>query len=108
LGWLTTFPTISTTFNSVDNSFRISFGSITFTVPMAADSLYYISKDHVKQLLTHVNMTTQNIRANVSTAFTKEQLTRANEVRRLHYAFLHPSDNVLIKALKYGLLIGTR
>jgi hypothetical protein len=75
---------------------------------MAADSLYYISKDHVKQLLTHVNMTTQNIRANVSTAFTKEQLTRANEVRRLHYAFLHPSDNVLIKALKYGLLIGTR
>jgi len=108
LGWLTTFPTISTTFNSVDNTFRISFGSTTFTVSMASDSLYYISKNHVKKLLTHVNMITQNIRANVSTAFTKEQLTRANEVRRLHYAFLHPSDNVLIKALKYGLLIGTR
>ena len=75
---------------------------------MVSDSLYYISKDHVKQLLTHVNMITQNVRDNVSTAFTKDQLTRANEVRRLHYTFLHPSANVLIKALKYGLLIGTR
>ena len=33
---------------------------------------------------------------------------KSQQVRRLHYAFLHPSDNVLIKALKYGLLIDTR
>jgi len=74
---------------------------------MASDSLDYISKDHVKKLLTHINMSTQNIRANVSTAFTKEKLTRAN-VRRFHYAFLHPSDDVPIKALKYGFLIYKR
>ena len=40
--------------------------------------------------MTHVNFFTQ--------------LARADEVRRLHYA----SENVLIKALKFGMLIGTR
>ena len=105
---MTQFPSIVTTFSSIDNTFRIKFGSTTFTVPMASDSLYYLSKSHVKLLLTHVNRLTYEPRANVSTAFTREQLSRADEVRRLHYALLHPSDNVLIKALKYGLLIGTR
>ena len=75
---------------------------------MASDSLYYITKDQVKQLLTHVNIVTLNNRVNLTTSFTKEQLARADEVRRIHYALLHPSDNVLIKALKYGMLIGTR
>ena len=108
LGWMTQFPTIVTTFSSLDNTFRISFGATTFSVPMASDSLYYITKDQVKQLLPHVNIVTLNNRVNLTTSFTKEQLARADEVRRIHYALLHPSDNVLIKALKYGMLIGTR
>jgi hypothetical protein len=101
LGWMTQFPSIVTTFSSVYNTFRVKFGSITFTVPMSSDSHYYLSKSHVKLLLTHVNSLTDKPRANVSTAFTKEQLSRADEVKRLHSALLHPSDNVLIKALKY-------
>jgi len=105
LGWMTQFPTVVTTFSSLDYTFRISFGATTVSVPMASDSLYYITKDQVKQLLTHVNIITLNNRV---TSFTKEQLARADEVRRLHDALLHPSDNVLIKALKYGMLIGTR
>jgi len=62
LGWMTQFPTIVTTFSSLDNTFRISFGATTFSVPMASDSLYYITKDQVKQLLTHVNIVTLNNR----------------------------------------------
>ena len=75
---------------------------------MASDSLYYITKDQVKQLLTHVNIVTLNNRVNLTTSFTKEQLARADEVRRIHYALLPPSDNVLIESLKYSMLIGTR
>jgi len=55
LGWMTQFPSIVTTFSNMDNAFRIKFWSKTFTVPMASDSLYYLSKSHVKLLLTHVN-----------------------------------------------------
>jgi hypothetical protein len=96
LGWLSQFPTILTTFSSVSNSFRISFGVHIFDVPMTSDSLYYISKEQVKLILTHVNNVTTNVKANVSKAYSKEQLTRAHEVRRLHYALLHPADAVLI------------
>lgn len=42
------------------------------------------------------------------TFFSKEQTQRAKEVRSLHYALLHPSDNSLIVALKNGLMLGTR
>ena len=65
----------------------------------------------IKQLLVHFNMVTLDIRANIYTSFTKEHVTRANEVRRFHYAFLHLSNNILfniiysIQALKYGLLM---
>ena len=52
---------------------------------------YYITKDQVKQSLTHVNIVTLNDRVNLTTSFTKEQLARAYEVRRHHYALLHPS-----------------
>lgn len=41
-------------------------------------------------------------------SFSKEQTERAKEVRSLHYALLHPSDNSLIVALKNGLMLGTR
>ena len=76
---------------------------------MTFDSLYYIRKEQVKTiLLTHVNSVTSNVQADVSKAYSKEQLTRANKVRRLHYALQHPADAVLIQALKYGLLLGTR
>jgi hypothetical protein len=33
--------------------------------------------------------------ADVTKAYSKEQLTRSNEVRRLHYALLHPADAAL-------------
>ena len=75
---------------------------------MTSDSLYYISKEQVKSILTHVNIVTNNVKADVSKAYSNEQLTRAHEVRRLNYALLHPAYAVLIKALKYGLLLGTR
>ena len=75
-----------------------------FDVPMTSDSLYYISKERVKTILRHVNSITNNVKADVSKAYSKEQLARANEVRCLHYALLHPVDEVLIEALKYGLL----
>jgi len=48
LGWLSQFPTIFTTFSSVSNSFRISFGVHIFDVLTTSDSLYYISKEQVK------------------------------------------------------------
>ena len=89
LGWMTQFPTIVTTFSSLDNTFRISFGATTFSVPMASDSLYYITKDQVKQLLTHVNIVTLNNRVNLTTSFTKEQLARADEVRRIMRYYIH-------------------
>ena len=109
IGWLSQFPSIATTYSSVDNSFRISFGNTTFTIGMTSDQLYFLTKDQVKQLLTHVNNVTNSTKSvNLCTAYSKEQIARAQEVRRLHYALLHPSDSVLIKALKYGLLLGTR
>ena len=44
----------------------------------------------------------------VSKAYSKEQLTRAHEVRRLHYALLHPAGAVQIKVLTYSLRLETR
>ena len=79
-----------------------------FDVPMTSDSLYYIGKEQVKTIFTCVNSVTNNVKADVSEANSKEQLTRANEVRRLHYALLHAADAALIKSVKYGLLLGTR
>ena len=75
---------------------------------MTSDSLYYICKEQVKLILTHLDNVTTNVKADVSKVYSEEQLTRENEVRRLHYALLHPADAVLMKALKYGLLLGTR
>jgi len=74
-----------TTFNSIDNIYRIAFGNTIFNIEMAKDSLHYLSKEQVQQILTHVN-----------------------HVTREHYALLHPSDATLIKPLKYGLIVGTR
>ena len=108
IGWLSQFPSIITTFSSVDNTFRVTLGTTTFVIPMASDLLYYLNKDQVKLILTHVNTVTQRVTACTTTAFSKEQLSRAHEVRKLHYALLHPSDSVLISALKYGLIVGTR
>jgi len=62
----------------------------------------------VQKILTHVNHVTQLVKLDITKVFTKEQLSRANEVRHLHYALLHPSDSTLIKSLKYGLIVGTR
>ena len=72
MGWLFEFPTILTTFISVNNSFRILFGVHIFDVPMNSDSLYYISKEQVKTILTYVNSVTNNVKADVSKAYSKE------------------------------------
>ena len=106
-GWLAKYKSIMTTYNSIDNVYCIAFGHTTFRIEMANDSLYYLSKDQVRQILAHVNNIDNNVKIDVTKVFSKEQLVRANEVRRLHYALLHPSDSTLIKSLKYGLLIGT-
>jgi len=107
-GWLAKNKSIMTTYNSIDNVYCIAFGHTTFRIEMANDSLYYLSKDQVRQILAHVNNIDNNVKIDVTKVFSKEQLVRANEVRRLHYALLHPSDSTLIKSLKYGLIIGTR
>ena len=83
----------------IHSEFHLGFTYLMSPWPLTP---YYISKKQVKTILTHVNSVT-----NVSKAYSKEQLTRANEVRRLNYALLHPADAVLIKALKY-ILLGTR
>ena len=87
LGCMTQFSTIVTTFRSLGNTFRISYGATTFTVPMASDSICCITKDHVKLLLTHVNVVTLNNTVKLTTTFTKEHLARADEVRRLFRRF---------------------
>jgi hypothetical protein len=75
VGWLSQFPSIATTYSSVDNSFRISFGNTTFTIGMTSDQLYFLTKDQVKQLLTHVNNVTNSTKSvNLCTAYSKEQI----------------------------------
>jgi len=73
---------------------------------MAFNSLYYISKNHVKQLLIHINMVTLDVRANISTdrqrAAHKSQLGKTPSL-----CVSSPPDNVLIKALKYRFLTDT-
>jgi len=59
---------------------------------MANDSLYYLSKDQVRQILAHVNNIDNYVKIDVTKVFSKEKLVRANEVRRSH-AFLHPSNS---------------
>ena len=106
-GWPAQNKSIMTTFNSIDNIYRIAFGNTTFHISMAKDSLY-LRKEKVQQILKHVNNVSQHVKVDIMKVFSKEQLSRANEVRRLHYALLHLSDSTLIKSLKYSLIIGTR
>ena len=54
-GWLAKNKSIMTTFNSIDNIYRIAFGNTIFNIEMSKDSLYYLSKEQVQQILTHVN-----------------------------------------------------
>jgi hypothetical protein len=74
-GWLAKHKSIMTTFNSIDNTYRIAFGNTIFNVEMAKDSLYYLSKEQVQQILTHVNHVTQHVKVDVTKVFTKEQLS---------------------------------
>ena len=79
-----------TTYNSIDNVYYIAFGHTTFRIEMANDSLYYLSKDQVRNFLAHVNNIDNHVKIDVTNVFSKEQLVRANEVRRLHYAYSTP------------------
>ena len=78
--WLAQNKSIMTTFNSIDNIYRIAFGNTTFHISMAKDSLYYLSKEQVQQILTHVNNVSQHVKVDITKVFSKEQLSRANEV----------------------------
>ena len=69
---------------------------------MAKDSLYYLSKE--QKIFTHINDVSQHVKVDITKVFIKEQLSKAIEVRRLHYALPHLSDSTLIKSLKYGLI----
>ena len=44
-GRLAQIKSIMTTFNSIDNIYRIAFGNTTFRISMARDSLYYLSEE---------------------------------------------------------------
>jgi len=105
IDWLSQFPSIITTFSSVDDTFRVTLGSTTFVIPTVSD-LLFLNKIQVKLILTQVNTVTQHVTACTTTEFSEEQLS--HEVRKLHYALLHLSDSVLISALKYVLIVGTR
>ena len=56
---------------------------------MAKDSFYYLSKEQIQQILTHVNNVSQRVKVDITKVFCKEQISRANEVRRWHDALLH-------------------
>ena len=45
-----------TTFNSIDNIYRIDFGNTIMLIEMAKESLYYLSDEQVQQILTHVKV----------------------------------------------------
>ena len=89
-GWLAQNKSIMTTFNSIDNNYRIAFGNTTFLISMAKDSLYNLRKEQVQQILTHVNYVSQHVKVDITKVFSNERLSRAHEERRLHYAWLHP------------------
>ena len=61
-----------TTFNNIDNIFRIAFRNTTFHIEMAKDSLYRLSKELSQQILTCVNNISQRVKV--------EKLSRSNEV----------------------------
>ena len=62
-GWLAQNNFIMTTFNSIDNNiYRIAFGNTIFHNSMTKDSLYYLSKEQVEQILTHVNKISQDVK----------------------------------------------
>ena len=89
------------------SSIKLNLFILVSHIEKAKDSLYYFCKEQVIQILVHVNNFPQHVKIDITIVFTKEQLSRANEVRRLHYALLHPSDSTLIKSLKYGLIVCT-
>ena len=62
---------IMTTFNSIDNINRITFGNTTFYIEMAKDSLYDFSKEQVQHILTHVNNVSQHVKVDVTKVFTR-------------------------------------
>ena len=89
-GWLAQNESTMTTFNSIDNIYRINFVNTTFHISMENDSLYYLSKEPIQQILIHVNNISQHVKVDITKLFSKEQFSRANEVRRLHYTLLLP------------------
>ena len=82
-GRLAKNKSIMTTYNSIHNVYCIAFAHTTFRVEMANDSIYSLSKDQVQKSLARVNNIDNHVKIDVTKVFSKEQLVRANEVRRL-------------------------
>ena len=69
---------------------------------------HYMPKDLLFSIYSAI-LNTNNISASlVNKEFSMDQINRAYEVRRLHYALAHPSDSTLTNALRNGVIIGTR
>ena len=60
-----------TTNNSIDNVYCIAFVHTTFRIEMANDSLYYLSKDQVQNILAYVNDIDNNVKIDVTKLFSK-------------------------------------
>ena len=65
-GWLAQNKSIMTTFNSIDNIYRISFGSTAFHISMAKDFLYYLRRNKPNRYwhmsITFLNMAKETSR----------------------------------------------
>ena len=64
-----------TTFNSIDNIYRIDFGNTTFYISIAKDFLHYLSEEQVRQISTYVNNISQYVKLDITKVLTKEQLS---------------------------------
>ena len=68
-GWLAKNKSIMTTFNNIDNIYHIASGNTIFHVETAKDSLCYLSKEQVQQILTYVNNFSQHVKGDITKVF---------------------------------------
>ena len=64
-GWLAQTKSIMTKFNCINNMYRIDFGNTTSHISMEKETLYYLSKEQVQQILTHLNNISQNVKVDI-------------------------------------------
>jgi hypothetical protein len=82
---------------------HITHDDKTIQAHKARDGLYHFVLNELRDLFkTQVNTVTEG-----PPVLNREQTKRVEEVRRLHFALNHPSDETLKSALRYGVVIGT-